>query len=97
MTWDEFRVITFEIKNNVSDKNYDIAKGVVYLHGGIKEFLRISKPKATIELLMQIQQKYIDKLERYNKNTVSIYLNSHSKVLRTSHNNTSDFNSWLGI
>jgi len=63
MTWEEFRVITFEIKNNVSDKNYDIAKGVVYLNGGIKEFLRISKPKATIELLMQIQQKYIDKLE----------------------------------
>jgi hypothetical protein len=63
MTWEEFRTITFEIKNNVSDKNYDIAKGVVYLNGGIKEFLRISKPKATLELLKQIQQKYIDKLE----------------------------------
>ena len=63
MTWEEFRTITFEIKNNVSDKNYDIAKGVVYLNGGIKEFLRISKPKATLELLKQIQQKYIDKRE----------------------------------
>jgi len=63
MTWEEFRTITFEIKNNVSDKNYDIAKGVVYLNGGVKEFLRISKPKATLELLKQIQQKYIDKLE----------------------------------
>ena len=57
MTWEEFRVITFKVKNNISDKSYDIAKGVVYLNGGVKEFLRISKPKATLELLKQIQQK----------------------------------------
>ena len=62
MTWEEFRTITFEIKNNVSDKNYDIAKGVVYLNGGVKEFLRISKPKANLDLLKQIQQKYMERL-----------------------------------
>jgi hypothetical protein len=63
LTWEEFRTITFEVKNNVPDKNYDIAKGVVYLHGGIKEFLRVSKPKATLELLKIIQQKYIERLD----------------------------------
>jgi len=62
MTWEEFRTITFEIKNNISDKNYDIAKGVVYINGGVKEFLRIVKPKATAEGLIKIRQKYIDKL-----------------------------------
>ena len=62
MTWEEFRTITFEIKNNISDKNYDIAKGVVYLKGSVKEFLRILKPKASVELLKMIQQKYNDKL-----------------------------------
>ena len=62
MTWEEFRTITFEIKNNISDKNYDIAKGVVYIYGGVKEFLRIVKPKATTEGLIKIRQKYIDKL-----------------------------------
>lgn len=55
-----------------------------------KKFFRINRSEI-------VQRKYIYKLERYNKNTVSVYLNSHSKVLRTSHNNTSDFNSWLGI
>jgi len=62
MTWEEFRTITFEIKNNISDKNYDIAKGVAYVNAGVIEFLRIVKPKATLENLKMIQQKYIDKL-----------------------------------
>jgi len=63
MAWEEFRTITFEIKNNISDKNYDIAKGVVYLNGSVKEFLRILKPKATVELLKILQKKYIEKLK----------------------------------
>tara|TARA_R110001583_G_scaffold15052_4_gene62392 strand:- start:20405 stop:21097 length:693 start_codon:yes stop_codon:yes gene_type:complete len=62
MKWEEFRTITFEIKNNVSDKNYDIAKGIAYVDGGIIEFLRVVKPKATVEMLKNIQQKYIEKL-----------------------------------
>jgi hypothetical protein len=63
MTWDEFRTITFEIKNNMSDKNYDIAKGIVYIDGGIKEFLRIVKPKFTLESIQLIRDKYIQKLQ----------------------------------
>jgi hypothetical protein len=63
MTWDEFRTITFEIKNNISDTNYDIAKGIVYIDGGIKEFLRIVKPKFTLESIQLIRDKYIQKLQ----------------------------------
>lgn len=63
MTWDEFRKITFEIKNNIPDKNYDIAKGIVYAGAGIIEILRIVKPKATVESLQMIQEKYIKKLQ----------------------------------
>ena len=63
MPWDEFRRITFEIKNNISDKNYDIAKGIVYIDGGIKEFLRIVKPKYTLESIQLIRDKYIEKLQ----------------------------------
>ncbi len=63
MTWDEFRTITFEIKNNIDDKNYDIAKGIVYIDGGIKEFLRIVKPKFTLESIQLIRDKYIQKLQ----------------------------------
>lgn len=63
MTWDEFRKITFEIKNNIADKSYDIAKGIVYLDGGIKEFLRIVKPKFTLESIQLIKDKYEEKLQ----------------------------------
>lgn len=55
-----------------------------------KKFFRINRSEI-------VQRKFIDKLERYNKNSVSIFLNSGSKLLKTSQNNTSDFNNWLGI
>jgi hypothetical protein len=63
MNWEEFRKITFEIKNNISDKSYDIAKGIVYLDSDIKEFLRIIKPKYTLESIQLIREKYIDKMK----------------------------------
>ena len=63
MDWDQFKRITYEIKNNIVDRNYDIAKGIFYIDGGITEMLRIIKPKATVAFLKNIQKRYIDKLE----------------------------------
>ncbi|MDP3314234.1 hypothetical protein [Lutibacter sp.] len=63
MSWEEFKVATYEIKHNINDSNYDIAKGILYANEGITEILRIVKPKASIELLRTIQKKYIEKLE----------------------------------
>lgn len=63
MTWDEFKRLTQEIKHNISDANYDIAKGIFYVNHGITEILRVVKPKASLELLKTIQKKYIEKLE----------------------------------
>lgn len=63
MNWDDFRRITFEIKNNIADSNYDIAKGIFYVNDGVTEMLRIVKPKASIELLKTIQKKYTEKLK----------------------------------
>lgn len=55
-----------------------------------QKFFRINRSES-------IQRKYIDKIKRYNKNTVSIYLNREYKTLRTSQNKTSEFNLWLDI
>ncbi|MDP3945876.1 MAG: hypothetical protein Q8Q51_08265 [Lutibacter sp.] len=63
MTWDEFKKLTQEIKHNIADANYDIAKGIFYVNHGITEILRVVKPKASLELLKTIQKKYIEKLE----------------------------------
>jgi hypothetical protein len=62
MSWEEFRKITFEVKHNINDRNYDIAKGIWYTRGGITEMLRIVKPKASIDFLKKVQQKYIERL-----------------------------------
>ncbi len=63
MTWEEFKKLTQEIKHNIADANYDIAKGIFYVNHGITEILRVVKPKASLELLKTIQKKYIEKLE----------------------------------
>lgn len=62
LSWEEFKSITMEVKNNTIDSNYDVAKGILYVNGGITEIVRIVNPKATIELLKTIQQKYIDRI-----------------------------------
>jgi hypothetical protein len=63
MGWEEFKKLTQEIKHNIADANYDIAKGIFYVNHGITEILRIVKPKASLELLKNIKKKYIEKLE----------------------------------
>lgn len=63
MDWNEFKTITYEIKNNISDRSYDIAKGIFYINDGITEMLRIVKPKATTEFIKLIQHKYTEKLQ----------------------------------
>ena len=62
MTWDEFRDITFNIKNNISITNYDIAKGIFYESDGITDMLRIIKPNITVDMVKEIEQKYLEKL-----------------------------------
>ncbi len=62
MTWDEFRKYTFEIKNNISDASYDIAKGIFYLNGDIVEMLRIVRPEASVDFLKNVQKRYLDKM-----------------------------------
>ncbi len=66
---------------------------------GIKEIEAFLDPKLffRINRSESVQRKYIDKIKRYNKNTLSICLNSEQITLKTSQSRTSDFNLWLGI
>ena len=62
MDWEEFREITFDIKNNISVINYDIAKGIFYENEGITDMLRVIKPNITLDMVKTIQEKYLDRL-----------------------------------
>ena len=60
--WDEFREVTFDIKNNVSVSGYDVAKGIFYEKEGITEMVRIIKPNITLEMVKEVKDKYNDRL-----------------------------------
>ncbi|MCF6297139.1 MAG: hypothetical protein L3J08_04015 [Flavobacteriaceae bacterium] len=62
ISWEEFREHTIKIKNNISVTNFDIAKGIFYENDGIIDMLRIIKPNITIDMVKEIQKKYLDKL-----------------------------------
>ncbi len=42
-----------------------------------------------------VNKSYIDKINRYNKNTVAIYIKTH--ILKTSQNTSASFNLWMGV
>lgn len=58
INWEEFKIITKCIKNNVSNNNFDAAKGVCYVDAGVTEFIRIHKENISLELVKEISEKY---------------------------------------
>ncbi len=44
-----------------------------------------------------VNRKYIERLERYDKNSYAIYLHKESVVMKTSQSITPSFTKWLGI
>ncbi len=62
MDWQEFREHTFDIKNNISVINYDIAKGIFYEQEGITDMLRVIKPNISLDMVKTIREKYLDRL-----------------------------------
>ncbi len=62
VNWNDFREMTFDIKNNISVTNYDIAKGIIYEKKGITDILRVIKPNITVDMVRQIREKYLDRL-----------------------------------
>lgn len=62
MDWQEFREHTFDIKNNISVINYDIAKGIFYEKESITDMLRVIKPNISVDMVKTIREKYLDRL-----------------------------------
>ena len=62
--WEQFRDLTFDVKNNVSGTGFDIAKGIFYHKDGITDVIRIIKPDIDLELVKEVHQKYLDRLSQ---------------------------------
>ena len=58
LSWETFRDITMQIKNNVSNNNYDVAKGIFYKDDTVKDMIRLFKSNMPLELLQEIKKRY---------------------------------------
>ncbi|MDY8137470.1 LytTR family DNA-binding domain-containing protein [Aquimarina sp. 2201CG5-10] len=63
----------------------------------LKEIQEILNPNVFFKINRSelVNKSYIEKINRYTKNTVAIHIKAH--ILKTSQNNTASFNSWIGI
>ncbi len=58
LPWEEFRSITEKVKQNVSNNNFDVVKGIFYKDDTVKDMIRLFKPGMKLDLLQEIKKKY---------------------------------------
>ncbi len=58
LSWEQFRGITLQVKHNVSNQNFDVAKGLFYKDNTVKDMIRLFKSNMSLELLQEIKQRY---------------------------------------
>ena len=64
LKWPQFKTITFKIKNNMNDSNFDAALGMFYRKGGLVDFVRIYDQSADIKRLEDIRDRYIKEISK---------------------------------
>ncbi len=65
LNWELFRNITLRIKNNISNRNFDVVSGVFFMDKTVTDMIRVFKPEISIELLKEIKERYYKEIERY--------------------------------
>jgi hypothetical protein len=65
LNWELFRKITLKIKNNISNRNYDVVNGAFYYNYKMNDMIRIYKPGISVDLLNEIRTAYCKEIEQY--------------------------------
>jgi hypothetical protein len=63
--WELFRKMTHDIKNSISDSNFDIVNGAFYMNHSLVDFIRVFKPNIKPELLSEIKKEYNKQINKY--------------------------------
>jgi hypothetical protein len=58
LPWESFRKVTEYVKQNVSNNNFDVAKGIFYKDDTVKDMIRVFKTNIDNELLKEIKERY---------------------------------------
>jgi len=65
LSWKLFEKIALSIKTNWDFKDFDAALGTIYLHGEVKDVVRIYADKLTHEKVKMIKERYMKELIKY--------------------------------
>ncbi|MGB4329422.1 MAG: hypothetical protein WBJ36_11115 [Tenuifilum sp.] len=67
LKWDDFKLITSHVKNNLQNSFFDAALGYFWKVDGPQDVIRIYDLKANLERISEIRSKYLQEIERFNK------------------------------
>jgi hypothetical protein len=68
--WETFKEFTHDIKNNLSDNNFDAAQGVLFRKKGIVDVVRLYDCKPGFERFKIIREMYLREIEKKYKKPV---------------------------
>jgi thioredoxin-related protein len=63
LPWESFRKVTKYVKQNVSNNNFDVAKGIFYKDDTVVDMIRLFKTNSNIDLLKEIKEQYIKAIQ----------------------------------
>lgn len=58
VNWERFREITTHVKNNISNNNFDVVKGIFYMNDRVYDIIRVYKNNISMDLLEEIKERY---------------------------------------
>lgn len=61
--WNLFRQVTFNVKNNLDNRNFDAALGFIY-HKHLLDLVRLYTMNPNVNRLRQIREKYLEEIKR---------------------------------
>ncbi len=63
LSWRVFEKITYFIKNNISDSNFDAAQGMIYLKD-VMDVVRIYRKDMEISFLNELRSRYLEEIRK---------------------------------
>ncbi len=64
LNWKAFDAYTRKVKNNISNRNFDSALGVIYRYNGPEDVIRIYDRNKTIERALEIRKLYMKAMRK---------------------------------
>ena len=65
LTWKMFEKITYSIKNNMTNHNFDLAQGGIYRKNGLLELVRVYEENCNMDKVKELRNKYLAEIKKH--------------------------------